>query len=688
MATPNNQFRLKLAPSTPYNFTVKWGDGSQEIYNNTTSSDENLAGITHTYSSPGFRKIIISENVNGGFPRIFFNGTDNTSLSNDDTKLINIEQWGSQYWTSLSDAFEGCLNLSSIPTDGGVSTLSGVTDFTEAWRDCKKLNNFPLIDTSNGINFKETWSGCTSLSSFPLLSTSNGTDFESAWSECSSLTAFPAINTSNGTIFVRTWMGCVSLTAFPAINTSKGVDFYQAWDNCSGLTSFPNISTLSGTNFNYAWSFCSSLTSFPLLVTLKGNSFEGTWRNCTSLASFPLISTSEGTNFGSAWNTCYSLKTFPLINMSSGIDFNHAWASCLSLTAFPPINTSNGTDFRGAWLDCFSLSASEFPTLNLSKMLSGASCFSGVQLTTTSYSSLLTSLCATNTNIGVIFNGGNSKYNSAGKLARDFLTSNRSWNITDGDLELFSPTSVAGLSLWMDANVGTFDSFSGGSLVTTNGGQIARWEDRSGNNHHAYQATSASRPTLNTSAYNSKKAVKFTNQFMSLGNVMNMGTNGVYIFALVQMDINREQIIFAKGNGTLGANTSDRGNYYASRRFFSGFYNNQLAGFLHSNGQQYVIDDIANTSTSFQLLRFAWPRKPSGSQVSTLAVNQTIVESKTTDDGSASFNSNLDAYIGRNEIFSSYLRGQICELLVYQPSTPLTTTQIQDIENYLTTKWA
>lgn len=687
MATPINQFRLKLAPSTPYNFTIKWGDGYQEIYNNTTSSDENLAGITHTYSSPGFRKIIISENVNGGFPRIFFNGTDNTSLSNDDIKLINIEQWGSQYWTSLLDAFEGCLNLSSVATDGGVSTLSGVTDFTEAWRDCKKLNNFPLIDTSNGINFKETWSGCTSLSSFPLLSTSNGTDFESAWSECSSLTAFPAINTSNGTIFVRTWMGCVSLAAFPAINTSEGVDFYQAWDNCSGLTSFPNISTLSGTNFNYAWSYCSSLTSFPLLVTLKGNSFEGTWRNCTSLASFPLISTSEGTNFGSAWNTCYSLKTFPLINMSSGIDFNHAWASCLSLTAFPPINTSNGTDFRGAWLDCFSLSASEFPTLNLSKMLSGASCFSGVQLTTTSYSSLLTSLCATNTNTGVIFNGGNSKYNSAGKLARDFLTSNRSWNITDGDLELFSPTTIAGLDLWLDATSGIYNAATGGSLVTTNGGSVARWEDMSGNNYHAYQVTLASRPTLKTGAYNGKPSIKFTNQFMTLGDVLDIEQNkGLYVFVLVKLDANREQFIFAKHDTNIN---STPGLYNIGRRFAAGWTNHQLSARMHSNGQHYIEDvSKTNNSTNFNLWTTAWPRLPSGNQTVKLRINKVDFITKAVSDNGNGFSNTSETLIGRSQFANVNMYGEICELLAYRPSTPLTPTQIDNIENYLTTKWS
>jgi len=38
-------------------------------------------------------------------------------------------------------------------------------------------------------------------------------------------------------------------------------------------------------------------------------------------------------------------------------------------------------------------------------------------------------------NTGITLHGGNSKYNEAGGVARDTLTSTYSWNITDGGLE-------------------------------------------------------------------------------------------------------------------------------------------------------------------------------------------------------------------------------------------------------------
>ena len=90
-----------------------------------------------------------------------------------------------------------------------------------------------------------------------------------------------------------------------------------------------------------------------------------------------------------------------------------------------------------AWQNCYSLSASEFPTLNMSKMTNGTSCFEGVKLTTSSYSALLTSLSATNVNNSVTFHGGNSTFNTPGSAAGAFLTRStgvggRGWIITDG----------------------------------------------------------------------------------------------------------------------------------------------------------------------------------------------------------------------------------------------------------------
>lgn len=65
----------------------------------------------------------------------------------------------------------------------------------------------------------------------------------------------------------------------------------------------------------------------------------------------------------------------------------------------------------------------------------------------------------------------------------------------------FEPTDISGLQLWLKYNTG----------ITITSGQVSQWDDSSGNNRHAAQATSTFRPTK--TAFNS---VKFSgNDFLS-----------------------------------------------------------------------------------------------------------------------------------------------------------------------------
>ena len=76
-----------------------------------------------------------------------------------------------------------------------------------------------------------------------------------------------------------------------------------------------------------------------------------------------------------------------------------------------------------------------------------------------------------------------------------------------------SPLDIAGCALWLDGDQSVtqslFDATSGGSAVTTNGGSVARWEDKSGNGRHFVQSSAPVRPTLSTAARNGRSVVTF-----------------------------------------------------------------------------------------------------------------------------------------------------------------------------------
>jgi hypothetical protein len=131
---------------------------------------------------------------------------------------------------------------------------TGITIFDEAWMNCYSLTEFPLIDTSSGVNFYGAWSNCLSLTTFPLLDVSKGINFNYAWAGCSSLTSFPSLSASQGVRFEEAWSYCNNLTSFSQLDVSNGQFFGGAWRSCNNLTSFPaGMFNNCSTNYNYAF---------------------------------------------------------------------------------------------------------------------------------------------------------------------------------------------------------------------------------------------------------------------------------------------------------------------------------------------------------------------------------------------------------------------------------------------------
>ena len=72
----------------------------------------------------------------------------------------------------------------------------------------------------------------------------------------------------------------------------------------------------------------------------------------------------------------------------------------------------------------------------------------------------------------------------------------------------FSPLSIPGLALWLDATRGTYQS-AGGAAAAADGDPVGQWQDQSGNARHVAQATSTKRGTLKTGIQNGLPVVRF-----------------------------------------------------------------------------------------------------------------------------------------------------------------------------------
>ena len=164
-----NEITIPTHPLYTYNYTVDWGDGSQ---------DTNVTGpITHAYALEGSYTVMIS----GDFPAIYFND------SGDRLKIIEILDWGVIAWQTMEDAFHGCENLNfdaiAAPDLSGVTSLrnmfsgcdsfngivnawdiSTITDISGIFNDCTIFNR-PLDNwnTSNVTDMSRTLRNCTSF---------------------------------------------------------------------------------------------------------------------------------------------------------------------------------------------------------------------------------------------------------------------------------------------------------------------------------------------------------------------------------------------------------------------------------------------------------------------------------------------------------------------------------------------
>ncbi|MCJ8315324.1 MAG: BspA family leucine-rich repeat surface protein, partial [Pseudomonadales bacterium] len=103
-----------------YNYNVDWGDGQTDQAVHTE--------ISHTYAEVGTYTV----SIDGVYPQLYFRH------SSDAKKLLSVEQWGSQRWVSMHQAFLGCSNLVVNATDQ--PNLLQVKDMSSMFENATNFN--------------------------------------------------------------------------------------------------------------------------------------------------------------------------------------------------------------------------------------------------------------------------------------------------------------------------------------------------------------------------------------------------------------------------------------------------------------------------------------------------------------------------------------------------------------------
>lgn len=237
----------------------------------------------------------------------------------------------------------------------------------------------------------------------------------------------------------------------------------------------------------------------------------------------------------------------------------------------------------------------------------------------------------------------------------------------------FSPSSIAGLALWLDGNdtATLFDATSGGSQVVADGA-VARWADKAESNYQVTQGTANNRPLLRVAGLGGKPALEFDGTDDWLQIEENLIGNSGSMTVLVAMRIDTlglgTRLILNKGDAASFQNTVwelEAGNPWYGYANFAWF---------------------ASIGTS--ALPTATPMVVGGKTdnfVSTLLLNNSAAGPASADAEAANDISQYIGICGAGTSGAGPLAATIGEILIYERA--LNSTEMGQLQTYLAGKW-
>ena len=159
------------APFRGTDFTIYWEEVGYPAHNSTLNNVTSQYHVLLDFGTPlnpvpanATYKVKVS-NGNGNFHRVAFResnlGASINSGMGDFSKIVEINNWGSTVWSSMYNAFSGCLNLNMTATDS--PNLSLVTNMSSMFSGCASLtgnNSINNWDTSTVTNFQGIFISC------------------------------------------------------------------------------------------------------------------------------------------------------------------------------------------------------------------------------------------------------------------------------------------------------------------------------------------------------------------------------------------------------------------------------------------------------------------------------------------------------------------------------------------------
>jgi hypothetical protein len=224
---------------------------------------------------------------------------------------------------------------------------------------------------------------------------------------------------------------------------------------------------------------------------------------------------------------------------------------------------------------------------------------------------------------------------------------------------------------WYDAADSStlYDATSAGSLVSASG-TVARWEDKSGNNNHATQATSANRPARSASQINGRDALFF--EYDSLAASIQFANSGFSVF-VVAYTTNLGDGFSAwvsefsgTSSGYLQLGMGGDNTYLSISKTGQATSESNVTSPASAAAIAYLSDGISSGNISVDVFK-------DGSQASSALTLTSLLSAANVNIGASKSGT------------SDRLVGYVGEVIIY--SEKLSSANRQIVENYLSEKW-
>jgi len=242
------------------------------------------------------------------------------------------------------------------------------------------------------------------------------------------------------------------------------------------------------------------------------------------------------------------------------------------------------------------------------------------------------------------------------------------------------PRSISGLQIWLDASDNTtlFDNTTGGSIVTSDGAAIARWEDKSDNQRHITQSTAGSRPILKKSIQNRNDIIRFdgVDDILFRLDAFVYSAGASTIFCVIKATPTANTTLM-----TERSSITSNPNYIVLACGFSD--STKLRSYIRNDANTNVLDIQTPTLSAFDGTFQLIGKVDTGSNIA-LYINKTT----NTNSNYTRSATTLDRFAvggSRAATSSAFFACDLAEIIIY--NRVLSSLDRQKIENYLYRKW-